>query len=142
MEGDAKLQEAGCIHFFKRSFKGSSHDDAPAPKVGAQKYQQDERLMEPDIDVEVKNLAIQLNALTKFNLMEEAEDLIITSMLLKLHSLRLRQQRRQDSLTGKLNKNIVGEEIAIMNVMIVVTLTREVGWNGRQSISVQRFIVG
>ena len=41
MEGDAKLQEAGCIHFFKRSFKGSSHDDAPAPKVGAQKYQQD-----------------------------------------------------------------------------------------------------
>ena len=142
MEGDAKLQEAGCIHFFKRSFKGSSHDDAPAPKVGAQKYQQDERLMEPDIDVEVKNLAIQLTALTKFNLMEEAEDLIITSMLLKLHSLRLRQQRRQDSLTGKLNKNIVGEEIAIMNVMIVVTLTREVGWNGRQSISVQRFIVG
>ena len=136
MEGDAKLQEAGCIHFFKRSFKGSSHDDAPAPKVGAQKYQQDERLMEPDIDVEVKNLAIQLTALTKFNLMEEAEDLIITSMLLKLHSLRLRQQRRQDSLTGKLNKNIVGEEIAIMNVMIVVTLTREVGWNGRQSISV------
>ena len=134
MEGDAKLQEAGCIHFFKRSFKGSSHDDAPAPKVGAQKYQQDERLMEPDIDVEVKNLAIQLTALTKFNLMEEAEDLIITSMLLKLHSLRLRQQRRQDSLTGKLNKNIVGEEIAIMNVMIVVTLTREVGWNGRQSI--------
>ena len=72
MEGDAKLQEAGCIHFFKRSFKGSSHDDAPAPKVGAQKYQQDERLMEPDIDVEVKNLAIQLTALTKFNLMEEA----------------------------------------------------------------------
>ena len=136
MEGDAKLQEAGCIHFFKRSFKGSSHDDAPAPKVGAQKYQQDERLMEPDIDVEVKNLAIQLTALTKFNLMEEAEDLIITSMLLKLHSLRLRQQRRQDSLTGKLNKNIVGEEIAIMNVMIVVTLTPEVGWNGRQSISV------
>ena len=95
-----------------------------------------ERLMEPDIDVEVKNLAIQLTALTKFNLMEEAEDLIITSMLLKLHSLRLRQQRRQDSLTGKLNKNIVGEEIAIMNVMIVVTLTPEVGWNGRQSISV------
>ena len=136
MEGDAKLQEAGCIHFFKRSFKGSSHDDAPAPKVGAQKYQQDERLMEPDIDVEVKNLAIQLTALTKFNLMEEAEDLIITSMLLKLHSLRLRQQRRQDSLTGKLNKNIVGEEIAIMNIMIVVTLTPEVGWNGRQSISV------
>ena len=123
MEGDAKLQEAGCIHFFKRSFKGSSHDDAPAPKVGAQKYQQDERLMEPDIDVEVKNLAIQLTALTKFNLMEEAEDLIITSMLLKLHSLRLRQQRRQDSLTGKLNENIVGEEVAIMNVMIVVTLT-------------------
>ena len=72
MEGDAKLQEAGCIHFFKRSFKGSSHDDAPAPKVGAQKYQQDERLMEPDIDVEVKNLAIQLTALTKFSLMEEA----------------------------------------------------------------------
>ena len=31
-----------------------------------------ERLMEPDIDVEVKNLAIQLTALTKFNLMEEA----------------------------------------------------------------------
>ena len=142
MEGDAKLQEAGCIHFFKRSFKGSSHDDAPAPKVGAQNYKQDERLMEPDIDVEVKNLAIQLTALTKFNLMEEAEDLIITSMLLKLHSLRLRQQRRQDSLTGKLNKNIVGEEIAIMNVMIMVKLTREVGWNGRQSISVQRFIVG
>ena len=41
MEGDDKLQEAGCIHFFKRSFKGSSHDDAPAPKVDAQKYQQD-----------------------------------------------------------------------------------------------------
>ena len=35
MEGDDKLEEAGCIHFFKRSFKGSSHDDAPAPKVGA-----------------------------------------------------------------------------------------------------------
>jgi len=63
-------------------------------------------------------------------------------MMLRLHSLRLRQQRRQDSLTRKLNKNIVGEEIAIMNVMIVVTLTGEVGWNGRQSISVQRFIVG
>jgi len=62
--------------------------------------------------------------------------------MLRLHSLRLRQQRRQDSLTRKLNKNIVGEEIAIMNVMIVVTLTGEVGWNGRQSISVQRFIVG
>ena len=30
------------------------------------------RLMEPDIDVEVKNLAIQLTTLTKFNLMEEA----------------------------------------------------------------------
>ena len=47
MEGDAKLQEAGCIHFFKRSFKGSSHDDAPAPKVGAQKYQQDNRFTQP-----------------------------------------------------------------------------------------------
>ena len=70
------------------------------------------------------------------------QDWLITSMMLRLHSLRLRQQRKQDSLTGKLNKNIVGEEIAIMNVMIVVTLTREVGWNGRQSISVQRFIVG
>ena len=70
------------------------------------------------------------------------QDWLITSMMLRLHSLRLRQQRRQDSLTRKLNKNIVGEEIAIMNVMIVVTLTREVGWNGRQSISVQRFIVG
>ena len=51
------------------------------------------------------------------------QDWLITSMMLRLHSLRLRQQRRQDSLTGKLNKNIVGEEIAIMNVMIVVTLT-------------------
>jgi len=70
------------------------------------------------------------------------QDWLITSMMLRLHSLRLRQQRRQDSLTRKLNKNIVGEEIAIMNVMIVVTLTGEVGWNGRQSISVQRFIVG
>ena len=70
------------------------------------------------------------------------QDWLITSMMLRLHSLRLRQQRRQDSLTGKLNKNIVGEEIAIMNVMIVVTLTREVGWNGRQSISVKCFIVG
>jgi len=51
------------------------------------------------------------------------QDWLITSMMLRLHSLRLRQQRRQDSLTRKLNKNIVGEEIAIMNVMIVVTLT-------------------
>ena len=51
------------------------------------------------------------------------QDWLITSMMLRLHSLRLRQQRRQDSLTGKLNENIVGEEVAIMNVMIVVTLT-------------------
>ena len=65
-----------------------------------------------------------------------------SSMMLRLDSLGLRYQRRQDSLTGKLNKNIVGEEIAIMNIMIMVKLTREVGWNGRQSISVQRFIVG
>ena len=51
------------------------------------------------------------------------QDWLITSMMLKLHSLRLRQQRRQDSLTGKINENIVGEEVAILNVMIVVTLT-------------------
>ena len=50
MEGDAKLQEAGCIHFFKRSFKGSSHDDAPTPKVGAQKYQQDNRFFLLQLD--------------------------------------------------------------------------------------------
>ena len=51
------------------------------------------------------------------------QDWLITSMMLRLHSLRLRQQRRQDSLTGKINENIVGEEVAILNVMLVVTLS-------------------
>ena len=46
-----------------------------------------------------------------------------SSMMLKLDSLGLRYQRRQDSLAGKLNERIVGEEAAILNLMLVVTLS-------------------
>ena len=46
-----------------------------------------------------------------------------SSMMLRLDSLGLRYQRRQDSLAGKLNEKIVGEEVAILNLMLVVTLS-------------------